>query len=313
MKRLFYVHKKWRQYDKVKLLSLLSAFFLWFYVVTDNYFDHTLKVPIRLVNRPRGWILTQPIPSKAEVTFRGSGKTLLSLRYRDKYIELDLDQTERTAKLPLTVEMIKGIPTGMAVTPIRVEGPDSVTVELDRFARREVPVQPQITMIPMDGYTQVGELVIEPDSVTLSGPESLVRSVSDIPTEQKQYRNVIKKIQGKVSLVPPPSETLHYSLNTVQFTADIQRIGERFITEIPITVTHTQGRNVTVVPSALSLRLQGGVEVLSKLKKEEIVATIDFRSRMRYGSNRIPATIKLPKDVRFSDVKPKTFELVVER
>lgn len=314
MKINFFLHRRWLQNYKVKLFSLLSAFFLWFYVITDNYFEYTVDVPLRIINKPIGKILTKPLPQKVKVLFRGLGKSFLSFRYRNKRIELDLHQVKEVSTFSLNLDMIKGIPAGMPVTPLRIVEPESITVRLDRSIEKKVAIHLDIQMVPTDGYTQIGDISFEPDSLILSGPESMVNAVSEVFTEKKVYRNVIKEIRGKVSIVPPSLKILNYSQNTVRFKADIQRIGERIITEIPVNVYNIpQGIKVSAVPSTLSLKLQGGVKVLSKLKREEIFATIDFKSRHRYRRKGIPATIELPKDISFSDVKPKFFELVVER
>ena len=310
----FYFHQRWFSNYKAKIFSLLTALFLWFYVVTDNQFDHTVDIPLRVVNMPKGWILVHPIPSKVKVLFRGSGKSLLSLTYRDKFIELNLHQSPRTRQLPITVNMIKGIPPGNAIIPVRIIEPESVTVRLDKFVVKKVPIHPEIKLVTLDGYTQVGDFVLRPDSVIVSGPRFLVNTISEVFTEKKEYKNVLKEIQAKIALVPPKVPTIHYSLNSVQFKVDVQRIGERIFKDIPIEVTHVPPNlKVSVLPSTLSIKLQGGVKLLAKLKKENIVATIDFRSRYRYAGKKIPAMISLPEGIDFSDVKPQFFELVVER
>jgi len=309
-----YFHQRWFYNSKAKIFSLLTALFLWFYVVTDNQFDHMVNIPLHVVNKPKGWILIRPIPSKVKVLFRGTGKNLLSLTYRDKFIELNLHQSPRTKQLPITVNMIKGIPAGNTIIPVRVIEPESVTVRLDKFTVKKVPIHPNIKLVTLDGYIQVGNLILQPDSVVVSGPKSLVNAISEIPTEKKEYKNVLKEIQGKIPLSLPEEPTLRYSLNSVQFRADIQRIGERVLRDIPIKVTHVSSNmKVSALPSTLSLKLQGGVKLLSKLKKEDVAATIDFRSRYRYRGKKIPATINLPNGIDFSDVKPQFFELVVER
>ena len=73
-----------------------------------------------------------------------------------------------------------------------------------------------------------------------------------------------------------------------------------------------RGIKVSVIPTSLSIRLQGGVEVLKKVDKNKIQATINYY-RNRNKGNRIPATIQVPKDISFSDVKPQKFELLVEK
>ena len=307
-------YKKWLNNYKVKIFSLLSALFLWFYVVTDNRFNHTIQVPLHLTNRPQGWILQEPIPSRIKVQFRGSGKDLLNFLYRDKRIELDLRQMRREKIFVITTDMIRGIPLGMAVTPQRIVGPDSVMVRLDRLAEKNVVIRSRIAIVPADGYIQVGNVSFEPDSILVSGPESYVNQITEAVTDSQEFRSVIKRIEDKIPLAHPAWETVTYGLSRVRFKADIQRIGERTITEIPVTVTSVpRGIRVIVVPSTLSLRVQGGVNILSELERDDIVATIDYRRRYQYTGKRIPAKIDVPEGITFSDVRPEYFELIVER
>ena len=314
VKKSFLRYNKWLLHYKVKLFSLLSAFVLWFFIVTDHHYNHVLSVSLHLMNQQAGFILKEPVPSRVKVLFRGSGKALLALMFRDIRINIDLHQATRLEEFAITVDMIKGIPLGMDVAPQRIIEPDSVTVHLDRFVEKKVNIQPDITLIPSDGYIHVGDIILNPDSVFVSGPETIVDTVSEIRTVHREFKNVIKKIDGKVPLVLLDWETVDYTIDNVRFEADIQRIGERIINEVPVNVVRVpQGIRVIVVPSTFTLKVQGGVNVLAKLKKEDIVATIDFRRRYLYRGKHIPAMIDVPEGITFSDARPKNFELIVER
>lgn len=307
-------YRGWLGNLKVKLISLLSALFLWFYVVTDNHFNQILRVTLKLVNQPEDQIPVQPIPHEVKVRIRGTGKDLLSLTYREKRIEIDLQQAGKTGVFPLTLNMLKGVPEGSSIEPLGIVEPETVYVDLDRFASRKVPVRSDLTLVPLDGYMQVGSVRFEPDSILVRGPQSLVSQISEVVTISKEYSSLPKTLQDHVPIVPPAWQTVHYSEHNVRFTADIQRIGERVMADIPVLVTHVpRGVKVNAVPSLLSLKLQGGVKVLAGLTEEDIQATIDYRSRYRYRGNRIPANIEVPPGVTFSESKPKAFELVVER
>ena len=115
-------------------------------------------------------------------------------------------------------------------------------------------------------------------------------------------------------MTPPSMETITYAFNKVDFKADVQRIGEIEMTDVQVTVMHMPvDAQFIVIPSSLSLKLQGGVEVLKNISKKDISVTINYRSRYRYKGKRIPATIQVPRNISFTDVRPKFFELVVER
>jgi YbbR domain-containing protein len=314
MNKTLHRYKHWFYNYKVKIFCLLCALFLWFYVVTDNRFNHTIRVPVTLINQPQGLILRESVPSKIKVQFRGSGKELLSLLYREKRIELDLQQVRREKMFAITTDMIKGIPLGTAVRPQRIVEPDSITIRLDQFAAKQVPIVSDISVIPADGYIQVGDIKLIPDSILVSGPQSLVKGIDEVRTDTRTYQSVIKRIEDKLPLIPPEWATVNYGLKNVRFVGDVQRIGERTITEIPVNVIRVpRGLKVIVVPSTLSLKVQGGVSLLAELDRNDIVATIDYRRRQRYRQKRIPAGIDVPEGITFSDARPEFFELVVER
>ncbi len=308
-------YQKWFVNYKVKLFSLICALFLWFFVSTDNTFEHTLHVPLRVLNLPPGWILTRPVPDNVAVHFRGSGKAFLSSLYRNKRIELDLQEDKQPRILPITLELLKGVPPRPnGIVPLHIVEPDSVYIEVDQFAERKVPVQSAIELNPMDGYILVGSVVLNPDSIIIRGPRSLVNAVDTVPTQAVTYTHLLRKIKDKIPLATSESATLQYTVSTVEFSANIQRIGEIVMSGIPIQVVRVpRGLSVIPVPSSLTIKLQGGVDLLAQLKKEDIIATIDYRNRNRYQGRRIPATIQVPPEVSFSDVKPPNFELIVER
>lgn len=304
----------WFSNYKVKLFSILGALLIWFYVVTDNYFEVTVRVPLQLVNFPQGYILANEIPSHIKVLFRGSGKSLFNFYYHEKSIELDLHQIRQSAIFRLNIGMINGISPGVNIAPLRIVYPDSVLVKLDKYAIKQVAVHSNLKMKPMDGYTMIGDIQLKPDSVFISGPEMLVSKIEFVETVTKTYDRLLKPLKGNVTLIRSENKILQYTMDDVQFTADIQRIGERFISGIPIQVLNAPSNvDMSVIPSTLSLKLQGGVSLLAGLGKQDIVASIDYRSRSRYRGEGIPANIKLPPDITFSDVHPKFFELRVNR
>jgi len=299
---------------KVKFFSLLCALFLWFYIASDNVYYHTFDVPIRIKNKPEGWVLADRIPSKVDARFKGKGKHFLSFEYDEKFIELDLKGRSQTTRFKLSPEMIKGINSDLDISPLEDIKPDTIVVKLDRFLKKKVPIQSKLEINTLNGYTQVGKVKFDVDSVTISGPRLKVNQINSVYTENIKYDKVVKDLSGKVSLEPGKYNTVDYSINTVHFKIDIQRIGEVVFERIPVEIINVPADvKVKVIPSTLSLKLQGGVDLLNLIEKTDISAHIDYSTRFRYERDKIPATIQVPDDINFTDVKPHYFELVVER
>jgi len=314
MKIPFHIPVHWLSNYKVKLLSLCSALFLWFYVVTDNIYEYPIQVPIRVSALPEDKVLLKPLPEEARVLFSGTGKAFLSQSFRMKRLDLDLSNAANVETIELASSMIRGIPRGEIFRPIRVLDPDSISVHLDTRKIKRIPIRPQFTIDPTDGYTQVGGIELEPDSITLSGPAQIVDTIQVIRTERKQFISKSKTVRGKIGFIPLASEMVQVSDLNSEYVIDIQRIHEITIEEIPVRVINVPSRvKVTVVPSTLSLKLRGGVDLLMQITPDDIQASIDYRTRNRYRSKRIPASIEVPSNISFSNAKPKFFELLIER
>jgi len=307
--------RTWLAYNyQVKLFSLISALFLWFYVVTDNSYEYAVEVPLRVRNQPEGRILVQSLPESVRVLFRGTGKAFLGLGFRNKRLELDISKAEDATLYSLTLDMIRGIPRAEDCQPVQIVGPDTVWVHLDQALEKKVPVIPRLLIDLADGYTQVGSIALDPDSIRVSGPKSIVQQLVSVTTDRRVFENISRRVRGKIGVTPPESDRVVYSAETIHFEIDIQRMHEIEMREIPVEAVNVPpGLNVLVVPPTLSLKLRGGVDLLMRIRKEEILATIDFGSRYRYPDDRIPASINVPRDVTFSDVHPKFFECIVER
>lgn len=259
-------------------------------------------------------MVAKEIPSKIQVKFKGKGKHFLSFQYDEKFIELDLEGKTQSTRFEIKPEMIKGIDNDLEIQPLEDINPDTIVVQLDRFMNKKVPVRSELVISELNGYTQVGDVQFDKDSITVSGPRLKVNQINYVNTESRQYNRVVKDLSGKVKIEPSKYSTVHYSENTVYFKVDIQRIGEITLDRIPVRLTNVpQDITVKVVPSTLSLKLQGGVDLLNAIEKDDISAHIDFSARFRYERGKIPATILVPEDVNFTDVKPQYFELIVER
>jgi YbbR domain-containing protein len=297
---------------KIKLFCLFSALFFWFYISLDSQYEYAADVPLRVINPPEGWMLLEPLPPMVNVLFRGTGRSFVSFRFRERILEVEMRNTRNNVRMPLTADMIKNLPPGVRV--VSILSPELVTVRWDRLAEKRVPVLSRIELTPADGYTLVGDVRIEPDSIQITGPQSIIDSISTVQTENRRLEGLIKEIQDKVPIEPGFSDKmLRFSVKTVRFLANVERIGERWMKGIPVNVVNVPEKiQAVVTPSTLSLKIQGGADLLARMQPEDVVATVNFSDLRRRHGNRLPALIRTPKDVSFSEVEPRYFELTAK-
>src|SRR5262249_13190407 len=141
---------------------------------------HNLDVTLEHV--PPGLAVVGTDPPQVNVTIEGPDDQLRELRFEVATQSSDLgafaDLTnlkEGLQKAPLSV---RGLPDGLQMSQVE---PDKVQVTLDRILSKEVTVEPRFAGSQPDGYKIVG-VRVEPDVVTVTGPESVVNKIEKVTT-----------------------------------------------------------------------------------------------------------------------------------
>jgi YbbR domain-containing protein len=300
---------------RVKLVVGALATLFWFAVVTENIYEYDVDIAIVAVNVPEGKIIANDLPATAHVRFEGKGRALLSLLFsREARLVLDLSNVRRRQAFALQRQMVHSRRGGLELTPLQIFYPDTVWVRLTALLAKPVRVSADVKIATIPGYAVMPPLRVKPDSVIISGPEEIVQTIDSVVTESKEFSNVQQSFSTLLRLQAfPKSRQITLSNQTVQFDADVQKLIEVTLQEIPVQV-HNVPRHlkITPVPSTLSLTVEGGEKLLLHLKKENILAYIDYARMRDSAAVGHPAYIRTPEGVRYRDVNPALFKLLIE-
>ncbi len=158
----------------IKILSLLTAFLLWFHVITEKGYEKTIQIPISYVNLPENLLITKQPPKSVKVKVRGKGKELLRFGQNIK-VELDLGETELgwrridLKKEDVVVPCESKIEIGSELLP------RSFIMRVEREVKKKVKVVPNLK----SEY----KFEVIPEMVEISGGSDVYR-ISEIATEE---------------------------------------------------------------------------------------------------------------------------------
>lgn len=299
---------------KVKIVALVFAIVIWFFVITENEYEYVIEVPVAVINTPPGKVILNDLPKVVKVKIKGTGKDLIALMVRTgARITLDLFDVEQSKIFHIEPrDVFLSRPIG-AIQSNEIIMPDSIRVILDDFQRKKIPVNSNIKPKVAPGFTIVGDALINPDSVLISGPQSLVSKINSISTEEVEFKNLTDNLKQNISLVSQSSNKIIVSTNRVEISLDIQRLVEITLTGIPVNIRNAPPNvNVYPRPSTLNLVLEGGGELLAQLNRNDIIAYLDYNRVKGSPGIEHPAVIEKPPGIHYRDVQPKTFKLVFE-
>ena len=227
---------------------LLSAAGLWFLFSVQETYTQFFDFPVTLENVPPEMALTGLPPSTVRVQVEGRGAQLIRLYYNPPTIELDagsgpIDLASAVAEVTGSVRM-------ESVTPGQLD-----LVTEPRIARK-IPIRSQVDLVEETGYHTVGVFQIDPDSITVTGAQSIIDNLHYWPTEI----TLLNRVRSLVRIPLALSDTLAglvekdaaetiYQVDVQQFTDRTREIEVRVIDAPP-------GQLITIVPATTLVTFQ---------------------------------------------------------
>ena len=200
-------------------LSLVVAAVLWFSFSMREAYSVAVQVPVQIVSLPAGEALREPAPATATVTLQGEGWTLLTLTRRRPTIRVAA--SGETVDLEAALRE-QGLPAGVSVQGVQ---PRVVDLALDTRTTRRLPVRLRQNIDTRPSYGLLQPPTLRPDSVTVSGAQSLLGRLVDWPTEVLAVRDVDADFSRAVALsdtfgglLTPSAQVTVVSVAVGQFT-----------------------------------------------------------------------------------------------
>lgn len=176
----------------VYAICFLTSALLWLTLSMRQTYTTVLMLPTRVENLPAGQALrTLPVPH-IQVQVRGEGIDLLRLYYNRPSIPLNAAQEEADLKEAAT-GMLQGI---------EVETVNPGTLRLHKEARvtRTIPLQLRAVIVPPPGYDLVQAPRLDPDSVVVTGAQSILDHLTAWPTVARTFEDVKDSLHMELAL-----------------------------------------------------------------------------------------------------------------
>ncbi len=297
-----------------KLVALIMALLLWFHVATDHVYETTRTFPLEIINIPVQLVLAEKLPDQVEVKIRGRGKEHLKLLLSErKSLKIDA----KSFKIGENSYIIKPqqipLPEGLELEVTGIISPQDLKIKLDNLVEKKVEVQPRITILPAEGFVQVGELHYSPKEVTISGPQKCVADLKEVYTSQKVMDKAEKTVSDQADLLPPPGYNLHLSSQRINFSAEVQKSADREISNIPVQLTRLpKYREVLLEPGRITVIVSGAENPVNRISPDKIRAVIDGSTVKRREKIKLPVQVELPSGVMLKKTTPDSVEVSVK-
>ncbi|MEL6616369.1 MAG: hypothetical protein AAFQ43_11555 [Bacteroidota bacterium] len=281
-------------------LSFVVAVVLWFTFSMQETYTTTLVVPLDVAELPDDQALRQRPPQTARISVQGQGDALLSLTWSPPRVRLFADGP--TVDVAASVAEA-GLPSGVTVLGAQ---PRTIRLDLGERITRTLPIELSGRIRAAVPFDLLDPPLLVPDSVQVTGAESLLEGLQVWPTAPFEREDVREDVVVTIPLSDSLSGLVSLSQADVTIRASI---GEFTTGEIvlPVEVENLPQEiaDVRFEPSSVraSFRAPTG-EAFSRVEEAGFRAVVDYADIARDTTSGVVSIgVRIPQGLEARDVR----------
>ena len=299
----------------VFVLFLFLSFLISLLVKLSNTYTQTLKfelVPTQLLSNE---VLISKASKSIKVTLSGKGFELLKYYIYPPKIEVDFSQLNKDKTLYYwTVRsqfenIINYFDEKVALKSIN---PDTILYSYDRQFIKKIPVEILVNSSFAVGYDFVQPFRSEPDSITLMGPESVLKTMNAVRTKTTSFTAVNSTIDKVVGLdIKNSSNQLIYSHKKVSIHAEVEKFTEGTVS-VPVTIVNVpENLTINFFPKEIRVLFYTSLKAYNSIEARQFSVECDFNALTTDNKYLKPFLVSQPKSVKTAKLETTEFEYVI--
>ncbi len=299
---------------------LLSVLF-WFLTAMNREYTTYISYPVRYIRFPEKKVLVNDIPDRLELTVNAGGYTLLKnkLKSRIDPIIFDVNSFSLNTVLgdPSTLYILTSyakdrIAKQLSEIEILNISPDSLFFQFADKASKKVPVEPDLDISFEKQYMQVGPYLVEPDSVTISGPEMIIDTIKVVATKEVIMSDANRSFDMELEM--QPLHKVEFDPFEVWIQVPIEKFTEASLKVRIEVINMPESLLLRPFPPAITVSCQIGLSAYETLNEHLFRAVIDYAEVGNMLGNKLQVKIiKMPVYIQAVNFTPKSVEYIVER
>lgn len=303
---------------KVFFVFLGCSAAIWFINALSQTYVSTAAFDLEYVNFPDGYLFKGASKNDMDVKLRAGGFQFLGFNFKNKKVRIDLSEAEKNDSkfyVPenrYRTQIEKQMTGSMALLEI---DDDTLFLDMLPVITKKLPVRPRVKMNLAQNYLLDGKILMMPDTISVTGPEDEIDSITQLRTEQITLPDLTSDFTEELGVFKSPKlKNTTYSENTVVLSGKIARFSEK-IFEVPITVINLpDDLDVKTFPDKVSVICKAEMKRLKELQQADFQVVADYGTKSTETSKELPLELrKKPEGLHSIKLKETEVEYIVKK
>lgn len=313
--------KKNKGISKVFLIFLVISIGIWLLTTLSKTYDTVLEFPVTYQELSQNKLLKEePLPS-INIGIKATGFKILACKYRTKPISLQTNRLRRKSGdmyyfLPQRQKnaIIKQLPSQLQEVEILQ---DTIFMKIGVLATKKVPIQPNVNINYKVGYDLLGDIKLQPDSITISGAKSKLKQINNIELQSLDLEDVHEDFSQRILINKDTLyKDLKFSTTSVVVSGSVEQFTEGNF-EIPfeiINATDLEKEELTTLIKKVKVTFVVGLSEFESIKKSAFRIVCDYSISKKNNLNYLmPKLITKPSQIKSYTITPNTIDFLIHK
>ncbi len=310
MKKMLKVKSFFRKNLGTKILAIIFAIIVWFYVAELRSVLIDVKIPLKIMCPPN--LKVTDISTRGiTVTFRGTKEEIESLKNYGLRAVYKLPGSQEKGDISLRISK-NNIEKPKGVSVVKIE-PKFCSIVIDEFVDRELEVRPVLIGQLEYGY-KVVDAVSVPKKIMVRALASYIEAKDHIETIPVDLTGRNKSFTVRVMIEPMAAHAIQrVAEKRVVVTVEIAKaLSRREFKGLPINVLMSSEKKsrIKLNPATGCAVVNGPKNILDTMSEEDISLFVEILN-VKKGVYEFPVKADLPKKVLLEKTDPEIVEATI--
>jgi hypothetical protein len=301
------------------MVCIFIATALWFLNALSKDYSTTISYPVKYVNAPDQKFLANVPPSKLDLKVDAHGFTLLrhKLSFTHSPIILSLSSiTEGLTPQNRTYEVVSSRHLKRIASQVRNEitvrevQPELLYIVLDSLKTKDIALKAAVDMDFKSQYKLKQALTLNPSSVQITGPATIVDTIDFLYTEPTVYKELDASVNNELTILFPEKTTIIPEKTWLEI--EVEKFTEKEL-KIPIQVLNKPDSiKLKLFPSEIKVSCLVGLSEFDNILPTDFTATVNYDS---INTNTPKTTVSVEYQTSQIEIRrfsPESVEYLIE-
>lgn len=301
------------QFSSILFFVTIAALF-WLLIKLSANYTVTESLAINITDAPADLVVIDG-NQELKVTLSTSGFELLNYYFKPtsrRKVDISLEEvplhkdSESTYSFSISYAKEK-VANFLTIEPSEVSFDENrISIRMEQLDSKRVKVQPDLDLSYEKQYNRHGRIQIRPDSVTIYGPQTKLKEIDNIYTENICLKNVNSNIDINAPLIT--EEMINVDNKEVNIKINVEKYTEAIAN---VKIENNSNKKLRLFPDKVKIKYIVSLTDYNIIKDNYFTVSIDTADILP-ENNFLPIYLTdYPSNTRITSIEPKAVEYII--